>query len=273
MKRFALILLGCALIMGMSQCKKDNANTPNNEGVRITLTADGGQNSKTSFDGTTNFTWTNDADEYIYVGGSKHDDCMGVLSAKGNGTSLLKFEGTITAPDEGETLHFFYLGNGSHHDPTYPTSVSFANQTGALSNLTDHHIAIGSAEYSASGAYTAKLDMAMAIAWFNTSEFTTGSSITLSGEGIYNAADIDYKKGTITASIDGDIILSNGVSADCYVALLPYNTGGSHALTFTSESQTGEITFNSGIAAGDFYVSNPGSGASGLVVKPNNPNP
>lgn len=268
MKRFALILLGCALIMGMSQCKKDNANTPNNEGVRITLTADSGQNSKTSFDGTTNFTWTNDADEYIYVGGSKHVDCMGVLSAKGNGTSLLKFEGTITAPDEGETLHFFYLGNGSHHDPTYPTSVSFANQTGALSNLTDHHIAIGSAEYSASGAYTAKLDMAMAIAWFNTNAFTE-SSITLSGDGIYNQATINYQEGTITASKMGDINLSNGASDKCYVALLPYNTGGPHKLTFTNESQTGEITFNSGIAAGDFYVSNPGPDANGIVVNPN----
>lgn len=270
MKRFALILLGCALIMGMSQCKKDNSNTPNNEGVRITLTADGGQNSKTSFVGT-NFIWTSGADEYIYVGGSKHADCMGVLTAKGNGTSLLKFEGTIAAPIEGETLHFFYLGNGSHHDPTYPTSVSFATQTGVLSNLTDHHIAIGSAEYSGSGAYTAKLDMAMAIAWFNTNAFT-GSSISLSGDGICNQATINYQAGTITVSNVESINLTNGVSTDCYVALLPYNTGGSHTLTFTDESShSGSITFNSGIAAGDFYVSNPGSGASGLVVNPNNP--
>lgn len=270
MKRFALILLGCALIMGMSQCKKDNANTPNNEGVRITLTADSGQNSKTSFDGTTNFTWTSGADEYIYVGCSGIEGCIGELTATGNGSSRLTFSGNLTTtPPGGSTLYFFYLGNGKHENAS---SVSFANQTGVFSDLTNYHIAIGSAVYSGSGAYTAKLDMAMAIAWFNTSAFTGGSSITLSGDGIYNEATINYENGTITASKvgDGDIVLStNGVSKDCYVALLPHSTGGPHKLTFTNESQTGEITFNSGIAAGDFYVSNPGPDANGIVVNPN----
>lgn len=267
MKRFAMILLGCALIMGMSQCKKDN--TTNNESVRITLTADGGQNSKTVFDGT-NFIWTNEQTEYIYVGCSGLEGCIGELTGTGDGTSRITFTGKLTeTPPAESTLYFFYLGNGRHENASL---VSFETQTGVFSDLTNHHIAIGNAEYKGEGAYTAKLDMAMAIAWFNTSASAfTGSSITLSGDGICNTATINYREGTITAS-RGDINISNGVSKNCYVALLPYSTGGPHTLTFTDgSSHSGSITFNSGIAAGDYYVSNPGLGASGLVVNPNNP--
>jgi hypothetical protein len=145
MKRFALILLGCALIMGMSQCKKDNTNTPNNEGVRITLTADGSQDSKTDFNAG-EFVWTNGATEYIYVGGSAHG-YLGYLTGTGNGESVTTFAGTLQGPiDNGETLHFFYLGKGVK-STAMVESVSFAIQDGTKGNVTKNHIAIGHAEY------------------------------------------------------------------------------------------------------------------------------
>jgi hypothetical protein len=264
MKRFAMILLGCALIMGMSQCKKDNTTTPNNEGVRITLTADNGQNSKTSISGD-NFYWKSEVTEYIYVGCDRYDGCIGELTAIGNGTSRVTFSGTLSqTPQTGDKLYFFYLGNGKHEGAT---SVSFASQTGNHDDVTNHHIAIGEAFYNGSGSYTATLNMAMAIAWFNTSAFGSPSSITLSGTGICNTATINYKEGTITAS-NGNIVISNGVSSDCYVALLPYHIVGDYMLNFSTETQTGGIIFKQEIYPGDFYESLTGGTPGPLVVTP-----
>ena len=263
MKRFAMILLGCALIMGMSQCKKDN--TTNNERVRITLTADGGQNSKTSFDGT-NFTWTDKQPEYIYVGCSRYDYCIGELTATGDGTSRVKFSGDLSpVPTVGDDLYFFYLGNGEHDGVT---SVSFANQSGNLAEVTNHHIAIGHATYDGTKNYSAKLDMAMAIAWFDTHEFK-GSEITLTGTEIYTAATIDYKHGIIEGTTAGGIKIG-GPNENCYVALLPQKYLGGQTLVFTDNTTpthyVGRITFKDQIYAGKFYCSLAGGTGHALEI-------
>lgn len=101
MKKLCIIVAALALTLGLSQCKK--AETPiTDEGVRITLTAGYG-GDRTAFTPSTGaFVWSSGTTEYIYVGGSAHSSCLGVLSGTGSGTGSMAFSGTLTTmPNDG----------------------------------------------------------------------------------------------------------------------------------------------------------------------------
>lgn len=272
MKKLTLIVSALALLIGFSQCKKEEI-TPNsnNEGVFITLTAGyGQQDAKTDFNPTdgpsSSFCWS-DTTEYIYVGGSKSEGCIGKLTGTGDGeSSQITFSGTIT-PADGETeLHFFYLGNGSHEGAT---TLDFSNQDGTKDNVTDYHIAIGSQTYSSGQTdFSATLNMAMAIAFFDLSGFNNDSkaaeTVYLSGDDLYSTASINYSAGTITGNAKGSIKVGTANSG-MYVALLPTTTpevDASTTLQFNSNSKTGSFTFPKGIKQGKYYS----NGGSALTV-------
>lgn len=270
MKRFAMILLGCALIMGMSQCKKDNTNTTNNESVRITFTANGGQDSRTEVSDYGVFTWSY-GDEYVFVGGSING-YLGVLLGSGDSNETTRpFSGEIKQPDNGEILHFFYLGKGVTERPASDI-ISFATQAGTQSDVTAKHIAIGSAKYvSGTSNYNADLKMKMAIGRFNIGKFYSGSGdITVSGDYIYNQASIDWNNGEINVSSEkGDITIATGCNVnDFYVAFLPNNPAEGNDINFTVGGQKGTIFFREGIKEGQLYQA---SAATPLSVEPNNP--
>lgn len=261
MKKLTLIVSALALLIGFSQCKKEEI-TPNsnNEGVFITLTAGyGQQDAKTDFNPTdgpsSSFCWSNTM-EYIYVGGSKSEGCIGTLTGTGDGeSSQITFSGTIT-PAAGETeLHFFYLGNGSHEGAT---TLDFSNQSSGT--VTDWHIAIGSATYDGTSTSfdDVTLNMAMAIAFFDLSGFGDGN-IYLNGNDVYNTATIDYTNGTIRGNSKGYINLGTA-SATKYVALIP-SVETETTLNFNSGSKTGSFIFSKGIKEGKFYSKN-GNGSA-----------
>lgn len=261
MKKLTLIVSAIALLIGFSQCKKDN-DTPNdnNSRIQITLNANyGGNGSKTTFDPANgSFAWSTSEVEYINVGGSA--GYLGKLSNDGAGSNT--FTGTITGAVDGETLYFFYLGNGDHAGAT---TLDFSNQSSG--NVTDWHIAIGSATYSAiynpeapeydpEAVFSTTLNMAMAIAYFDLSQFGDGN-IYLNGDDVYSTATIDYTSGTITGNSKGYINL--GTAGSKYVALIPSTTSET-TLAFNSSSNTGSMTFNNGIKPAYFY-SNGGNNA------------
>lgn len=254
MKKLTLIVAALALMMGFSQCKKDNL-TPNDNRIQITLNANyGGNGSRTTFDpehGTFNWLQGNGADvvEYINVGGSQ-SGYLGQLNNndnKGTGT----FNGSITTPADGETLYFFYLGNGSHEGAT---TLDFSNQSNGT--VTDWHIAIGSSSYTSGDTdFSATLNMAMAIAYFDLHDFGEGS-IYLNGDNVYSTATINYTSGTISGNSKGYINLGTA-NYGKYVALIP-SVETETTLHFNSSSKTGEMTFLRGIKPASYY-SNGGS--------------
>lgn len=254
MKRFTLIIASLALLIGFSHCKKDN-DTPNNNGNRIQITLNanyGGNGSRTTFDpeyGTFNWLQGYGADvvEYINVGGSQ-SGYLGQLNNndnKGTGT----FNGSITTPQDGETLYFFYLGNGSHEGAT---TLDFSNQSSGT--VTNWHIAIGSSSYTSGDTdFSATLNMAMAIAYFDLSGFGS-ETVTLFGNDVYSTATIDYKNGTITGASKGNINMGTANTGK-YIALIPSVTTET-VLQFDSDSKTGIMKFLRGIKPASYYSNN-----------------
>lgn len=257
MKRLCIIVAALVLTFGSSQCKKTETPTTD-EGVRITLTAGYG-GEKTGFTPSTGaFVWTSDSTEYIYVGGSNHTDCLGVLSGTGNGTPIMTFSGTLTTtPDDGETLYFFYLGKGRNGSAV--ATLDFSNQDGTLENVTDYHIAISDGiEYTGQASFTATLNMKMAIAYFDVSGFQNASNIAetvyLHGKDVYTTATVDYQTGKITGATKGYLNMGTATNGK-YVALIPSVTTET-TLKFDSNSKTGTMTFLRGIQEKKYYSNN-----------------
>ena len=255
MKRLTLILAALALTLSLSQCKKTETPTTD-EGIFITLKAGYGNGAKTDFAPATGaFVWTEDAMEYIYVGGSNHSDCLGVLSGTGNGMVSMTFSGTLTTtPDAGETLYFFYLGKG--RDGSAVSTLNFSSQDGTLENVTNYHIAISEGiDYTGQTSFSATLNMKMAIAYFDVNGFKnaneTAETVYLHGDEVYSSATIDYTNGTITGNAKGYINLGTASNGK-YVALIP-SVSTETTLKFDSNSKWGAMNFLRGIQAGRYY--------------------
>ena len=265
MKRLTLVFALMALTLAFTHCKKEQPAT--DEGVRITLTAGYG-GDRTAFTPSTGaFVWSDGVTEYIYVGGSNHEACLGVLSGTGTGTGSMTFSGTLTTtPDEGETLHFFYLGKG--RDGSAVSTLDFSNQDGTLENVTNYHIAVGDGSYTSGTVnYATTLEMKMAIAYFDVSGFqnasNTAETVYLHGDEVYTTATVDYTTGTITGTTKGYINMGTA-TAGKYVALIP-SVETATTLKFDSDSKTGSMRFVNGIRAGKYYV----NGTEALSVTAN----
>ena len=250
------MLLALGLILGMTQCKKNTVTpvTPAGNSVHITLDANFG-GEKTGFDPATGqFVWSSGRTEYINVGGAK-SGYLGQLQSTEMDPEGIVFSGDITpAADEG-TLYFFYLGNGDHKEAT---TVDFSNQYGDHDRMTNWHIAIGQSEYEpGQTTFKTTLNMAMAYAYFNISQFTDASntleSVYIHGDDVYSTATINYNNGTITGASKGYIRLGNEIgNTSKYVALIPSVTTET-VINFDSNSKTGSLTFYRGIKPASFY--------------------
>ncbi|MBR4217496.1 MAG: hypothetical protein IKR71_00425 [Bacteroidales bacterium] len=253
MKKIALLVTAFALIIGMTQCKKKAATPVSDNSIQITLSANNGGNDKTVFDGT-GFTWS--GTEIIYVGGNS-TGYLGYLTSTSiyDDGKKANFSGSINNPDGNETLYFFYLGKGAVKED--PNNLDFSKQDGTIGNVTNYHIAMGSAAYSSTNTYTdVTFDMKMAIARFNTKDFD--GSVYIHGDGIYSAATVDYNAGTITGTTKGYNLIG-AATTDCYVAMIPQPTPAETNVKFESSAHSGELTFVRGIEAGKYYCDNGGS--------------
>ena len=253
MKKTALVFALMALTLAFTQCKKEQPTT--DQGVRITLTAGYG-NAKTGFTPNTGaFVWSNGVTEYIYVGGSEHTNCLGVLSGTGTGTGSMTFSGTLTTtPSDKETLHFFYLGKGK--DGSAVSTLDLSNQNGTLESVTNYHIAVGDGSYTSGTInYATILEMKMAIAYFDVSGFqnanNTAESVYLHGDEVYTIATVNYQDGTITGATKGYLNMGTATNGK-YVALIP-SVETATTLKFDSNSKTGMMTFLRGIQEKKYY--------------------
>ena len=256
MKKLTLTAMAAlALVLTFTQCKKETVTPVADEGIFVTLNATYGQSGeKTDFTpGDGSFVWSSGVEEYIFVGGSQHEGNFGVLQGTGNGNSSMSFSGYLTSmPENGETLHFFYLGKGTS---TAKSTLDFSNQDGTLENLTNNHVAIGHTTFNDTFEFDVTFSMMVSFAYFNTSAFVNSSSnaetVYLQGDDVYSSATVDYQNGTITGNANESINIGQAASG-VYVALIPSTTSGT-TLNFRSFSKTASMTFLSGIQAGKYY--------------------
>ena len=267
-----MVLMALVLMLGMTQCKKKVVPSNETNKVLMTLEATCGSGNRTVFEpeiggtgsGTApGFTWNTSGKEYVSVGGSIQG-YLGELEADasgGNAQNRIVFSGNITAPQEGEDVYFFYLGNGSHlqANGTETSTIDLSNQpNGTTETVTNFLVAIDKGDvWQEGGVYHAYADMKVkiAIAYFNLNGFVTPTTnaaeiINLHGEALYSTATINYKEGTITGNQTGNINM--GTNGEKYVALIA-STNNETVLQFDSNSNHGEITFCNGIKEKKFY--------------------
>lgn len=231
MKRLSTIIMALALVLGMSQCKKQETpttgnTTPTNPGVHITVNVGEiednggkGENGERHNIAPAYGLFSFSSGDKLYVG--HNGEFVGTLKFK-NGF----FDGTIY-PDASVTdqpLHFFFLGNSELKSDT------IVNQTTSLSiSIADQHENLPVLSYGASNelytgpntTYSATLKNKCALVRINLLTETT-DAITLSN--VPTQATIDFVNNAITpTNTTGDITLygEEGVSTHRWAILLP----------------------------------------------------
>ena len=191
MRRMTYLVMALALVLGFTQCKKEQP-TPQSQGVRITLNVNGGNsNSRVDVDptGHTNpdyATVSFETGDVIYVG--YNNQYVGTLTY-GDGM----FDGTVNISEtvEGEHLHFYFLG-GVGFTPTVDGNTA----TVVISDQTEKYPVISYApsneEYSSGfSSYTAKLMNKCSIMKFMVADGTP-STAAICITGMNNKVTVDF---------------------------------------------------------------------------------
>ena len=189
MRRTLYFVMALALVLGFTQCKKEQP-TPQTQGVRITLNVNGGNNNSRVIvnpTGHTNpdyATVTFEEGDVIYVG--YNNAYVGTLTYS-NGT----FDGPVNISEtvEGEHLHFYFLG-GVGFEPTVDGNTA----TVVISDQTTKYPVIS---YSPSNepftttntSYSAKLQNKVSILKFNV---TTLSTAAICITGMNNKVTVNF---------------------------------------------------------------------------------
>ena len=212
MKKLSAIIIAMALLLGMSQCKKENTNTAEGKKVYITMKTDAGDRHIV-YPGTGAVVYNNG--DVIYVGdGSKY---IGYLTY-GNGT----FGGEITAPAEGSYLYFYFLGGQTLTSPSASTTsytISIADQSEKLPVLS---CGKSTTTYTDGNAtYSCMLRNKCALVKFG---FSSGVQSRVSVTGMKNVATIKFNdtENPIAATGDpGTINLYSESATAKWAILLP----------------------------------------------------
>ncbi|MCR5038676.1 MAG: hypothetical protein K6A94_05005 [Bacteroidales bacterium] len=216
MKKISMILVAFAMVLTMTQCKKNEETNPN-ETVTITLNVKGNNGAKVDVNpemGTVDF----ESGDKVYVGsGGKY---VGFLTH--NGTS---FVGNITNPMEGQPLQFYFLGNVT---PNETLSAGTSEECSVIIRDQTEHLPVISCSPSfenyVSGvtAYTGHLLNKCALVKFSV---TTPSNSPICITGMNNKVTIDFTQNTVTPSMDGEGIIKlpagAGENVEKWAILLP----------------------------------------------------
>lgn len=198
MKRTACLVMALAMVLGFTQCKKEQTIEPTqNEGVRITLTVEGSNNNGSKAVVTPGYQNPETQEVYanveyengdiIYVG--YNNAYVGELTY--NGTTN-QFEGSVSIAEiVGEQpLHFYLLG-GNGFTPTFDdnmatVTVVISDQTSKYPVISYYH---SNEFYTGGGQYTSKLRNKCSIMKFNV---VTESTSPICIMGMNNMVTVDF---------------------------------------------------------------------------------
>ena len=213
MRRMTYFVMAFALVLGFTQCKKEQVNTPENETktVNITLKVGGnGGGSRHDINTTTGAVDFED-DDVIYVGdGSTY---IGTLTRNGG-----VFSGPINEPTDETEIYFFFVGGL----PTTPADLSgkssftvdISNQSTEMPVLSCNHVTYQSGTTS----YSCVLQNQCALVKFTTASTTDPVRVG----GLYTVAQIDFASNSITNNgTKGFVALNSTSETEKWAVLLP----------------------------------------------------
>ena len=215
MKRMTYFVMALALVLGFTQCKKEQVNTPENETktVNITLNVGGnGGGSRHDINTTTGAVDFQDGD-VIYVGdGSTY---IGTLT-RTDGV----FSGSINEPANGTEIYFFFVGgltpSATPEKGTTPSfTVDISNQSSKMPVLSCNHVTY----YSNTTSYSCMLENQCALVKFTTASTTDPVRVG----GLYTVAQIDFASNSITnnGTTTGFVALNSTSETEKWAVLLP----------------------------------------------------
>ena len=255
MKRLGIIALAFALVLGMSQCKKENTTASNDEGAKVPITLNVGGASTGSATGgsrvavdTETGVVTFENGDLLYVASNG----LYIGSLTYNGTN---FAGEVTEPTEGQKLQFYFLGN-----VTPAETMTEGTTTGCsvvISDQTEHLPVISyapSRENYQVGltAYNATLLNKCALVKF---DVTTASEAATCILGMNNKVTVDFADNSFAYSQDdeGMITLPAG-SGEKWAILLPQEEVTEAEAQASDGSYTGTCGTIPDIAENDYLT-------------------
>ena len=218
MRKIGIIAMALTLVLGLSQCKKEQPATAN-EGETVAITLDIQNNGGTRMDvntGTGEVTYETGDVIYVASGGT----FVGTLTHNGS-----NFGGTITNPTVGEPLHFYFLGNVTPAETL--TAGTTTTCSVVISDQTEHLPVI---EYAPSNetytvgatTFTAHLLNKCALVKFNV---TTLSEAATCISGMKNKVTVNFAENTLTHSQEGNgVITLPAGNGEKWAILLPQET-------------------------------------------------
>ncbi len=214
MKKISMLLAAVALVLGLSQCKKQEQTTIDADGtVAITLDVrahDGQKINVNPNNGTVAFEYG----DVVYVASGQK--FVGTLTNNGS-----TFAGNITNPTEGEPLYFFFLGNKTPAESLTPgsstaCSVNISDQTSGYPVIS---FATSNETFTGSGLYTAYFLNKAALVKF---DVTTLSSTPTCILGLNNKVEVDFAtNGFAYSQTDEGLIKLSAGSGERWAILLP----------------------------------------------------
>ncbi len=215
MKKVSMVLAAVVLVLGLSQCKKQEqqTTTDTNGTVAITLDVkvhDGSRINVNPNNGMVAFEYG----DVVYVASGQK--FVGTLTNNGN-----TFAGNITNPTEGEPLYFFFLGNKTPEETLTPgssttCSVNISDQTSGYPVIS---FATSNETFTGAGLYTAFFLNKCALVKF---DVTTASEAATCITGMKNKVTVNFAGNALIYSQEGDgVITLPAGSGEKWAILLP----------------------------------------------------
>ena len=248
MKKLGIIAMAFALLLGMSQCKKEKTDTTANEGVKVSITLNVNGNGSRVAVNTENGVVTFENDDLLYV--ASNGVFVGTLSYDGT-----NFSGDIIEPTDGQKLQFYFLGNVTPAETmtegsTMGCSVVISDQTEHLPVISyapsRENYQIGKTDYNAT------LLNKCALVKF---DVTTASEAATCILGMNNKVTMDFTDNSFDYSQDGEgIITLPAGSGEKWAILLPQDEVSEAEVQANDGTYTGTCATIPAIAENDYLT-------------------
>jgi hypothetical protein len=211
MKKLGMFTLAFALVLGLTQCKKENTTASNGDGAKVPITLNVSSGNRVAVETETGVV-TFENDDVIYV--ASNGVCVGTLSYDGT-----QFAGEVTEPTEGQKLQFYFLGN--------KTPEFNADNTGCSVVISDQTEYLPVISYAPSRenyqvgltAYNATLLNKCALVKF---DVTTASEAATCIKGMNNKVTVSFADNSFEYSQDGEgMIIMPAGNGEKWAILLP----------------------------------------------------
>ena len=214
MKKISMVLAAVALVLGLSQCKKQEQPTSNADGtVAITLDVRSHDGSRINVNPNNGMVAFEYGDVVYVASGQKF---VGTLTHNG-----ATFAGNLTNPTAGEPLYFFFLGNKTPEETLTPDSstacsVNISDQTNGYPVIS---FATSNETFTGAGLYTAYFLNKAALVKFDVKSLSSAPTCIL---GLNNKVTVDFSTNAFAYSqVDDGLVKLSGGSGERWAILLP----------------------------------------------------